>query len=242
MKGVILAGGKGTRLYPLTKVTNKHLLPVGREPMIFNPLKQMISSGITEILIVTSTEHMGDVVGLLGSGRQFGVDLTYRVQDQAGGIAQALALAEGFAAGERIVVILGDNIATQSIKLHVDAFRAQAGGARILLKRVENPTDFGIAALDEKRILSIEEKPSEPKSDFAVIGYYMYDERVFDIIAGQEVSSRGEMEITDVNNAYIRMGEMEYSILQGDWTDAGTMESWQLANRMLFDVDNEVVE
>ena len=242
MKGVILAGGKGTRLYPLTKVTNKHLLPVGREPMIFNPLKQMISSGITEILIVTSTEHMGDVVGLLGSGRQFGVDLTYRVQDQAGGIAQALALAEGFAAGERILVILGDNIATQSIKPHVEAFRGQVSGARILLKRVENPTDFGIAALDEKRILSIEEKPSEPKSDFAVIGYYMYDERVFDIIARQDVSSRGELEITDVNNAYIRVGEMEYSVLQGDWTDAGTMESWQLANRMLFDVDNEVLE
>ena len=242
MKGVILAGGKGTRLYPLTKVTNKHLLPVGREPMIFNPLKQMVAAGIREVLIVTSTEHMGDVVGLLGSGSQFGVDLTYRVQDQAGGIAQALALAEGFAAGERILVILGDNIATKSIKPHVDAFRGQTGGARILLKRVENPTDFGIAALDEKRILSIEEKPSEPKSDFAVIGYYMYDERVFDIISRQDVSSRGELEITDVNNAYIQLGEMEYSILEGEWTDAGTMESWQLANHMLFDAGNEVIE
>lgn len=241
MKGVILAGGKGTRLFPLTKVTNKHLLPVGREPMIYNPLKQLISAGITDILVITSTEHMGDIVALLGSGAEFGVGMTYRVQEEAGGIAQALSLAETFAAGERIVVVLGDNIATRSIGPYVDAFRNQTRGARVLLKRVDNPSDFGIAALDEKKIVSIEEKPSVPASHFAVIGYYMYDEQVFDIIRSREASARGELEITSVNNEYVRRGQMEYDILDGEWTDAGTLESWQIANRLMFDVDNEVV-
>jgi glucose-1-phosphate thymidylyltransferase len=242
MKGVILAGGKGTRLLPLTKVTNKHLLPVGREPMIYNPIKQLRSAGITDILIITSTAHMGDVVNLLGSGLEFDVQFTYRVQEEAGGIAQALALAEGFSAGERIVVILGDNIAARAIRPYVDNFRRQNRGARVLLKRVENPSDFGIAALDEMRILSIEEKPRLPKSEYAVIGYYMYDEQVFDIIRRQPVSARGELEITDVNNEYIRRSEMEYDILEGPWTDAGTLESWQLANRLMLDANNEVRE
>jgi len=242
MKGVILAGGRGTRLLPLTKVTNKHLLPVGREPMIYNPIKQLISAGIREVLVVTSTSHMGDIVELLGSGVQFGVEFTYRVQEEAGGIAQALALAETFARGDRIVVILGDNIATQSIRPYVEAFRSQPRGARVLLKRVENPSDFGIAALDEKRIVSIDEKPAAPKSDYAVIGYYLYDEQVFDIIRQQRMSARGELEISDVNNEYVRRSEMEYDILEGPWTDAGTLESWQLANRLMLDANNEVRE
>ncbi|MFC2078671.1 sugar phosphate nucleotidyltransferase [Candidatus Bipolaricaulota bacterium] len=242
MKGVILAGGKGTRLYPLTKVTNKHLLPVGSEPMIYNPIKQLISADIRDILIVTSTEHMGDVVALLGSGAEFGVQFTYRVQEDAGGIAQALGLAEAFSGGERIVVILGDNIASESIRPHVERFCLQETGARVLLKRVDNPSDFGIAALDEKRILSIEEKPSVPKSDYAVIGYYMYDQQVFDIIRDQDESDRGEMEITDVNNVYIDRQQMEYGVIEGDWTDAGTLDSWQAANQLMFGVNNEVQE
>lgn len=242
MKGVILAGGKGTRLHPLTKVTNKHLLPVGREPMIYNPIRQLRSAGIQDILVVTSTEHMGDIVSLLGSGGEFGANFTYRVQEEAGGIAQALALAEGFASGERIVVILGDNIATNTIRPHVERFRQQRRGARVLLKRVDDPSGFGIAALDEKKIVSIEEKPSSPKSDFAVIGYYMYDEQVFDIIRQQAKSARGEMEITDVNNEYARRSQLEYGILEGEWTDAGTMASWQEANSLMFSVDNEILE
>ncbi len=242
MKGVILAGGRGTRLLPLTKVTNKHLLPVGREPMIYNPIKQLRSAEITDILIITSTAHMGDVVNLLGSGLEFGVQFTYRVQEEAGGIAQALALAEGFCSGDRIIVILGDNIATRSIRPYVDRFRKQKRGARVLLKRVDNPSEFGIAALDEMRILAIEEKPRLPKSEYAVIGYYMYDEQVFDIIRAQRVSARGEMEITDVNNEYIRLSQMEYDILEGPWTDAGTLESWQEANRLMLDASNEVRE
>ncbi len=240
MKGVILAGGKGTRLYPLTKVTNKHLLPVGKEPMIFNPIKQLVSAGITEILVVTSTEHMGDVVNLLGSGRAFGVDFTYKVQEEAGGIAHALQLAENFARGERIVVVLGDNIAVKSIRPYVDNFRKQGEGARVLLKEVGEPTRYGIAALDEEKIIEIEEKPGNPKTNFAVIGYYMYDPKIFDIIRSQKPSERGEFEITDVNNAYIRLSEMEYDILEGDWTDAGTFESLLLANQMLNRCRNEI--
>ena len=242
MKGIILAGGKGTRLFPLTKVTNKHLLPVGKEPMIYNPIKQLVSAEITKILIVTSTEHMGDIVNLLGSGEQFGVDFTYKVQETAGGIAHALRLGEDFAKGERIVVVLGDNIAVNSIKPYVDNFRKQETGARVLLKEVSEPTRYGIAALDEQKIVEIEEKPENPKTRFAVIGYYMYDEKVFDFIRHLKPSERGEFEITDVNNEYIKRGEMEYDILEGDWTDAGTFESLQIANRMLLECNNEIKE
>jgi len=242
MKGIILAGGKGTRLYPLTKVTNKHLLPVGSEPMIFNPIKQLVSAGIKEILIVTSTEHMGDIVNLLGSGEQFGVDFTYKVQETAGGIADALRLGKNFANKERIVVVLGDNIAVRSIAQYVDNFRNQETGARILLKKVSDPTRYGIAALDEQKIVEIAEKPGSPKTNFAVIGYYMYDRKVFDFVEQQKPSERGEFEITDVNNEYIRRGEMEYDILKGDWTDAGTFKSLQAANRMLLDCSNEIRE
>ena len=240
MKGVILAGGKGTRLYPLTKVTNKHLLPVGREPMIFNPIKQLVSAGVTEILVVTSTEHMGDVVNLLGSGKSFGVDFTYKVQEEAQGIAHALLLAEDFAGGERIVVVLGDNIAVRSIKPYVDSFRRQETGARALLKEVSKPTEFGIAALDEEKIISVEEKPGNPKSNYAVIGYYMYDEKVFDLIRQQKPSERGEFEISDVLNEYIKRSELEYDILSGKWTDAGTFESLLIANEILNECQNEI--
>jgi glucose-1-phosphate thymidylyltransferase len=240
MKGIILAGGKGTRLHPLTKVTNKHLLPVGKEPMIFNPVKQLVSAGIEEILVVTSTEHMGDIVNLLGSGKQFGVDFTYKVQETAGGIADALRLGEVFANKERIVVVLGDNIAVKSIKPYISNFEKQKKGARVLLKEVTEPTRYGIASLDEQKIIEIEEKPDSPKTNFAVVGYYMYDEKVFDFIKQQKPSKRGELEISDVNNEYIKLSEMEYDILEGDWTDAGTFESLQIANRMLLECNNEI--
>ena len=243
MKGIILAGGTGTRLFPLTKVTNKHLLPVGKEPMIFNPIRQLISAGITDILIVTSKEHMGDVVGLLGSGYDMGCDFTFKVQDRPGGIADALALAEGFAGGERIVVILGDNILTHSIKSHVDDFKNQPSGAKVLLKKVGDPERFGIAALDEqnKMIIQIEEKPQNPKSDHAVIGVYMYDNKVFDFIRKIESSDRGELEITSVNNIYVEAGEMMYATVNGDWTDAGTFESLVYANELLLSISNEIM-
>lgn len=242
MKGVILAGGRGTRLYPLTKVTNKHLLPVGKEPMIFNPIKQLKSAGIEEILVVTSTEHMGDIVNLLGSGKDFGVQFTYKVQEEAGGIAHALRLADNFAKGEKIVVILGDNIATHSIRPYVDNFQKQEKGARVLLKEVDEPSRFGIAALDEKKVVEIEEKPDDPKTEYAVIGYYMYDSQVFDFISQQEPSERGELEITDVNNRYIEKDELEYDILQGKWTDAGTLDSLQFASEILREHNNEIVK
>ncbi len=242
MKGVILAGGKGVRLYPLTKVTNKHLLPVGREPMILNPIKQLVSAGITEILVVTSTEHMGDVVNLLGGGNEFGVDFSYKVQEKSGGIAHALLLAENFAKGERIVVVLGDNIAVKSIRPYIENFSRQKSGARVLLKEVGEPTRYGIAALDEEKIVEIEEKPGKPKTNFAVIGYYMYDEQVFNYIENQRPSKRGELEITDVNNEYIKRSELKYDILEGDWTDAGTFESLFIANQMLNQCQNKIQE
>lgn len=234
MRGIILAGGKGTRLHPLTKVTNKHLLPVGKEPMIFNPIRKMVEAGVTQVLIVTSTEHMGDIVNQLGSGKEFACEFTYRVQEEAKGIAHALLLGETFAAGEKILVILGDNITTGTLVPHVEAFRKQSGGARVLLKKVGDPERFGVAAIDEKQVVQIEEKPEIPRSDYAVIGYYMYDHKVFDIIRGISPSVRGELEITSVNNRYIELGEFEYGILEGDWTDAGTFESWQYANQMML--------
>jgi glucose-1-phosphate thymidylyltransferase len=240
MKGVILAGGKGERLYPLTKVTNKHLLPVGREPMIFNPIKKMVGAGINEILVITSTEHMGHIVNLLGSGKEFNCEFTYRVQETAGGIAHALLLAERFANKEKILVILGDNITTTSIKPHVNAFKKQKKGARVLLRKVSDPFRYGIAALDEPYIISIEEKPKNPKSDFAVIGYYMYDDKVFDIIKKLKPSARGEYEITDVNNEYIKLNELQYDILGGEWTDAGTFDSLAQANKIILENEKEI--
>lgn len=241
MKGVILAGGLGTRLNPLTEITNKHLLPVGREPMIWHPVRQLVGARVEEIMIVTSTHHMGSIVNSLGSGKRFGCEFTYRVQEVAGGIAHALYLARGFAAGDAIVVLLGDNIFEHSIAPFVDAFRVQERGARVMLKEVGDPERYGVAALDEKLILSIEEKPSQPKSNHAVVGCYAYDERVFDIIDGIQPSSRGELEITAVNNRYIERGELQYSFVQGRWTDAGTFDSLREANALLLSNDNRIL-
>jgi len=233
VKGIILAGGSGTRLYPLTKVTNKHLLPVGQVPMIYHPVRKLLEAGITEILIVTGVEHMGHVVSLLGSGREFSCEFTYRVQDEAGGIAQALGLARQFANGHRIVVILGDNIFEDSITEYVKNFAVQKSGARIILKEVSDPERFGMAELDGDRVISIEEKPSQPRGNLAVTGVYMYDAQVFEIIQGLKPSDRGELEITDVNNAYISRGELACDIFKGWWTDAGTFESLHLANELI---------
>lgn len=244
MKGVILAGGTGTRLYPLTKVTNKHLLPVGKEPMILNPIRQLISAGINDILVITSKEHMGDVVRLLGSGSDLNCSFTFKVQDRPGGIAHALAMAEGFTGKERLVVILGDNILTRSIKPYVEKFMQQKSGAMVLLKKVGDPERFGVAALDEqkKMIIQIEEKSVEPKSNYAVIGVYMYDNRIYDTIRMIEPSARGEMEITAVNNIYVGRKEMTYDIIDGEWTDAGTFESLRYANEILLKIDNKILE
>lgn len=233
MRGIILAGGKGTRLYPLTKVTNKHLLPVGREPMVFHCVRQLATAGLQEILVVTSTEHMGEIVSALGSGREFGVNLTYRVQEEAGGIAQALALGETFAAKQPIAVLLGDNIFAEPLAPFVQRFRESPQGARILLKRVSDPERYGVAALDEQQIVAIEEKPSAPKSDYAVVGFYQYDTEVFDVIRGIAVGPRGELEITSVNNAYLARKQLGYDVYEGAWTDAGTFESYLLANEIM---------
>ena len=234
LRGVILAGGLGTRLHPLTKVTSKHLLPVGNEPMIFHCVKQFTSAGITDILIVTNPEYVGDFVRVLGGGAEFGCEFTYRVQEEAKGIAHALALAEGFAAGGRIVVFLGDNVFESPIQPAVSDFLAQREGARVMLKQVPDPRRYGVAVLDDNRIVAIEEKPPRPKSDYAVVGVYFYDGAVFDIIRTIEPSARGEYEITAVNNVYLRRGLLEYSVVQGRWVDAGTFESLNEARHILL--------
>lgn len=241
MKGIILAGGKGTRLYPLTAITNKHLLPVGKEPMIWHSIKQLVLSGITEILVVTSIDHMGDIVNSLGSGKRFSCEFTYRVQEEAGGIAHAILLGEKYAHGDKIVVILGDNIFEYSIAQYIEAFQKQDRGARILLKEVDFPERFGIAALAEKQIICIEEKPVLPKSKYAVVGCYMYDDQVFEFIKQIRPSARGELEITSVNNIYIERGQLEYSFVTGRWTDAGTFESLSEANSLLLNNGNEIL-
>jgi len=234
LRGVILAGGTGSRLMPLTKVTNKHLLPIGQKPMIYYPIEKLTSLGIEEILIVTGIEHMGDVVSLLGSGKQFGCRFTYKVQDEAGGIAQALGLAENFAQRQPVVVILGDNVFEASLKDYADRFISQKTGARVLVKQVPNPQRFGVAQVSGDKIIAIEEKPKKPKSDYAIIGIYFYDASVFDIIRSLKPSARGELEITDVNNAYIAKGRLVYDILEGWWTDAGTFESLDRANELVM--------
>lgn len=238
MKGVILAGGTGSRLFPLTKVTNKHLLPVGRKPMILHPVEKLVAAGIKEIMIVTGVEHMGDVVTLLGSGKDFGCRFTYKVQDEAGGIAQALGLAEDWCRDTKIVVLLGDNIFTDDLGKFVRRFEERPRGAMILLKEVHDPGRYGVPELQGDKILRIDEKPKNPKSSFAVTGIYFYDEKVFSIIKTLKPSGRGELEITDVNNAYIERGEMGSEKLAGDWTDAGTFESLQVANQMMAEKGN----
>ncbi|HYM19952.1 MAG TPA: sugar phosphate nucleotidyltransferase [Candidatus Kapabacteria bacterium] len=231
--GIILAGGTGSRLYPCTKVTNKHLLPIGEMPMIFYPLKKLVGAGITDVLIVTGTEHMGDFISLLGSGKDFGCRLTYRVQDEAGGIAQALALAERFANGEPMCVILGDNIFEDSISGTIERFMTDPTHAHIILKEVSDAERFGVAVVQGNKIVKIIEKPSDPPSHFAVTGIYCYPGDVFDIIRQLRPSSRNELEITDVNNAYIAGERLGYSLFNGYWSDAGTFPSLAKANELV---------
>ncbi|MEA2174280.1 MAG: glucose-phosphate thymidylyltransferase [Blastocatellia bacterium] len=234
MKGVVLAGGLGTRLRPLTAVTNKHLLPVYHQPMIFYPIQTLVNAGITDIMIVTGGNSAGDFLKLLGNGKAFGLKhLNYTYQEGEGGIADALSLVEHFAAGEPVCVVLGDNIIQGHIRDAVEGFRQQGGGAKILLKKVPDPQRFGVPELDGRRVLRIEEKPAQPKSEYAVIGIYLYDAEVFNIIGGLEPSARGELEITDVNNAYIERGAMTWDELSGWWTDAGTFESLLHASNLV---------
>ncbi len=234
MKGVVLAGGLGTRMYPLTKVTNKHLLPVYDKPMIYYPIRALVNAGIDEILIVTGGNNAGDFLRLLGNGKEFGLrHLNYTYQEGEGGIAAALSLAEFFADGDKICVILGDNIIENNIRDAVRAFINQERGARILLKEVPDPQRFGVPVFEGERIVRIDEKPARPASRYAVIGIYMYDFAVFDFIKTLKPSERGELEITDVNNFYIREGTLQWSILDGWWTDAGTFDSLLFACNMV---------
>jgi glucose-1-phosphate thymidylyltransferase len=234
MKGIILAGGLGTRLHPLTKVTNKHLLPVYDKPMIYYPIRTLINGGIEDILIVTGGNDAGDFLRLIGNGKEFGLKhINYTYQEGQGGIADALSLAEFFADQENICVVLGDNIIENNIREAVEAFQRQQRGAKIMLKEVPDPQRFGVPVLDGDRVVRIEEKPKEPKSTYAIIGIYMYDNTVFDIIKTLKPSDRGELEITDVNNVYIDRGEMTWDILDGWWTDAGTFESLLKASQLV---------
>ena len=233
MKGVILAGGLGSRLLPLTKVTNKHLLPVYDRPMIYYPIQTLVDAGIRDILLVTGGNSAGDFLRLLGNGQEFGLEhVNYTYQEGEGGIADALRLARFFVGNDRIVVVLGDNIVQDSIASYVRNFEQQESGAKILLKEVEDPQRFGVAQLEDGRVIGIEEKPANPKSNLAVTGIYMYDAAVFDIIETLEPSDRNELEITDVNNDYIRRGLMTYGLLDGWWTDAGTFESLHKAGNL----------
>ena len=234
MKGVVLAGGLGKRLEPLTRITNKHLLPVYNRPMIYYPIQMLVEAGITDILIVTGGSHAGEFLRLLGNGEEFGLThLDYTYQRGEGGIAEALGLAEHFAGGGPLVVALGDNLVEHTIRPQVERFAAVGRGARILLKAVEDPGRFGVAELRGDRIVGIEEKPQRPKSNLVVTGIYMYDQRVFDIIRTLRPSGRGELEITDVNNAYIRDGKMSYEVLEGWWTDAGLPETLYRATTLI---------
>ncbi len=230
MKGILLAGGNGRRLGYLTEVTNKHLLAVYDKPMIFFPLQSLLDCGVTEILIVSGREHVGGFLSLLGSGEKFGAKFTYKVQDTAGGIAEALGLAEEFVGDDSCAVILGDNIFEDKMETFVQEFAKSGKGAHIFIKDIEHASRFGVAELDGNRVINIEEKPEHPKTNFAVTGFYLYDSSVFEIIKRLRPSGRGELEITDVNNAYIGSGTMTASILSGDWTDAGTFESLHHAN------------
>jgi glucose-1-phosphate thymidylyltransferase len=234
MKGVVLAGGLGSRLLPLTKVTNKHLLPVYDKPMIYYPIRTLVNAGIEDIMIVTGGNSAGDFLKLLGNGRDFGLkDVNYTYQEGEGGIADALSLVEHFADDEPICVVLGDNIIEGNIRKAKEGYEKQGKGAKILLKKVHDPQRFGVPELEGERVLQIEEKPQMPKSEFAVIGIYFYDSRVFDIIRTLEPSARNELEITDVNNNYIDRGEMTWNELEGWWTDAGTFESLLHATKLV---------
>ena len=234
MKGIILAGGLGTRLHPLTKITNKHLLPVHNQPMIYYPIQTLINAGIEDIMIVTGGNSAGDFLKLLGNGKEFGLKhLNYTYQEGEGGIADALSLVEHFAEDEPICVVLGDNIIEKNIRAAADEYRNQGKGAKIMLKEVQDPQRFGVPELDGTRVLKIEEKPIEPKSNYAVIGIYFYDATVFDVIRTLVPSGRGELEITDVNNHYINRSEMTWNELDGWWTDAGTFDSLLRASNLV---------
>lgn len=233
MKGIILAGWRGTRLSPLTRVTNKHLLPVYNQPMIYYPIQTMLSAGIVDIMIITGPESAGDFMSLLGSGKEMGAKFTYRIQDESGGIAQALSLAEDFSNGERIAVMLGDNIFSENLSAPIRKFAKSKAGACLFLKDVPDPQRFGVAELAGGRIISIEEKPKAPKSHLAVTGLYLYDAKtVFGIVKTLEPSTRGELEITDVNNYFVDRKDAEFHVLDGEWSDAGTFESLYRASSL----------
>lgn len=243
MKGIVLAGGLGTRLRPLTSVTNKHLLPVYNQPMIYYPIQTLVNAGIKDIMIVTGGNSAGDFLKLLGNGKAFGLKhLNYTYQEGEGGIAQALSLSEHFAAGKPLCVVLGDNIIQGNICQAVRSYREQGSGAKILLKKVPDPQRFGVPEFDGDRVVRIEEKPQAPKSGFAVTGIYLYDSMVFDIIKTLKPSGRGELEITDVNNAYIERNEMTWDTLEGWWTDAGTFESLLRASNLVAETGANVVK
>ena len=236
IKGVVLAGGLGSRLYPLTSITNKHLLPVWDKPMVYYPIKTLVDAGIRDVMIVTGSNNAGDFLRLLGNGKELGLKhIEYAYQKGEGGIADALRLTEDFIDGNKSVIVLGDNIIEKSIKKFVDRFRQQDSGGRILIKKVPDPERFGVVEFNKKknRIIKIAEKPKKPKTHYAVTGIYMYDGRVFDIVKSLKPSARGELEITDVNNAYIKHGQMEYDVLSGFWTDSGTFESLLRANNLV---------
>jgi glucose-1-phosphate thymidylyltransferase len=243
MKGVILAGGLGTRMNPLTKITNKHLLPVYDKPMIYYPLQAMINAGIEDILIVTGGTYAGDFLRLLGNGHEFGLKhINYTYQEGEGGIAAALRMAEFFAAEDKICVMLGDNIIEKNIRDAVHKFARQKAGAKIMIKEVPDPQRFGVPVLEGNKIVKIEEKPKAPKSPYAVTGIYLYDKTVFDIIKSLRPSDRGELEITDVNNVYIERGHLTWEVLDGWWTDAGTFESLLRASQMVAETGANKVD
>ncbi len=237
MKGVILAGGLGTRLAPLTNITNKHLLPIYDKPMIYYPMQTLVNAGIEDIMVVTGGNNAGDFLRLLGNGKEFGLKwLRYAYQEGEGGIADALGLAEHFAEREKILVMLGDNVIEKNIIESVRKFKEQESGARILLKEVDNPQDYGVAVLEGDRVVRIIEKPKDPPTNLAVIGIYMYDKRVFDMIGNLSPSARGELEITDVNNMYIEAGDMAYDVLDGWWADSGSsIDGWFRVNQMVVE-------
>jgi glucose-1-phosphate thymidylyltransferase len=229
MKGIILAGGTGSRLAPLTEVTNKHLLPVGRYPMVYWPLNTLLECGVRDIMVVTGVEHLDALIRTLGSGRSFGAEFTYRVQDQAGGIAEALGLCHDFAAGQSVMVVLGDNVFAGDLSPYLDGFES---GAQLFLCPHKRPNRFGVARVEGDRIIEIIEKPEHPPSDLVVTGCYIYDNHVFELVPDLERSARGELEITDVNNAYVRAGTLRHAVLPFGWTDAGTFDSLAEANEL----------
>ncbi len=233
MKGIILAGGNGTRLHPLTKVTNKHLLPVYNKPMIFYPIETLVKAGIRDIIIITGKEHAGSFMNLLGSGKEFNAKFSYALQDEAGGIAQAIGLAEHFVHNEPVAVILGDNIVLDDISEEVKTFKE---GGKIFLKEVKDPERFGVPVFENDKIIRIEEKPKQPKSKHAVTGVYLYDSTVFDKIRALKPSQRGELEVTDLNNLYLQEGKLSFSFLKSQWLDAGTPDSLLEASNILREI------